>query len=946
MKSGWNKAIVALLLASVWGISTTALGKGLVGELSGDAQNNMGVLSYKLPLGLPAGVKGTTPEIGLRYSSGSGSGFSLYGVSVISRCQANVDLDGFSGAVRFDGNDRYCLDGARLKETSGGLYSPVIKDFSKISRSGSKANPTSWEVRTRDGVILRYGSDNESRDNTAKGTYRWYLRSKADRFGNTINYRYRNLDGVRVLDRIDYSVHSVKFVYQPRGTRLAKYEQGRTYYDNNLLTAIEITTNRDLKRRYIFEYKTSGIGNIQQLAQVQLCDGNNNCIEPTQFKWFEPDNLNPVLRQEKLIHTNNRFLGYQMVDVTGEGQAEACYYDFSDATITCGERKSSVKQDTSTPVMIGRFGGYIGITKDSVSTLRFVDVNHDGYRDYCFTSIVKAKRTLDIGAYGDGEYVTTIPPGGTYCGLNHGNGTFASFTQWSSFKIVRASDNETDTDTEPMVRFHDVNTDRYPDLCVQTTSRLQCYLNTKSGKFSTSVYGGTQPTSTISTTSTTPKPLSLATSSLTLSSPFSTTSSSNNASIQKNLSGYPMNFPMPSMSFFVDMNGDGASDVCGFAPDGFVCYLNETSGGGVMQFSDQKVWSGADHFTIGSSTRESAANPFVIAKTIQGKPVRNSLRLTDFNNDGLTDACFLQDNHVRCAINDGQKFAQTLQITQTAITNDAGWGPEPTNDQKTAFAMIDINQDGRVDACANYQSGGYYCAFNNGNGKLGAMREYAQWTSDPAEFELRGVGKIKGGDGPITFADVNADSKIDVCYRSGQGISCAISDSVAGENLLKAVVTPYKRSDFSYGVLVDSFKLHALASEKKPGMLNIAPSLVALATLTTDNAAGSRNQLHYHYSGLRYDLDKGMRAFETVTKLNTANGQHTKTHYHQDGVLNGRVKSSTTSINGKTIATANYHYQTIKEGKIPLTYYVRGIDIIYFCHIVSIVQNISIFPPP
>jgi hypothetical protein len=78
-----------------------------------------GAATYTIPIRVPPGIAGMQPQLALTYNSQAGNGllgvgWSLSGLSAISRCPRTVAQDGVKGGINYDANDRYCLDGQRL----------------------------------------------------------------------------------------------------------------------------------------------------------------------------------------------------------------------------------------------------------------------------------------------------------------------------------------------------------------------------------------------------------------------------------------------------------------------------------------------------------------------------------------------------------------------------------------------------------------------------------------------------------------------------------------------------------------------------------------------------------------------------------------------------------------------------------------------------------------
>jgi len=87
---------------------------------------NQGVASYNLKIAVPPGVAGMEPKLSLSYSSSAGNGYmgvgwNIDGVSSITRCSQTRATDGTSHTfgVKYNSNDRFCLDGQRLINVKG-----------------------------------------------------------------------------------------------------------------------------------------------------------------------------------------------------------------------------------------------------------------------------------------------------------------------------------------------------------------------------------------------------------------------------------------------------------------------------------------------------------------------------------------------------------------------------------------------------------------------------------------------------------------------------------------------------------------------------------------------------------------------------------------------------------------------------------------------------------
>jgi Salmonella virulence plasmid 65kDa B protein len=142
-----------------------------------------GAATLSIPIKVPRGIGGMEPQLSLNYSSGAGNGllgigWSLHGVSAITRCPQNRALDGVRGTVAFNSGDRFCLDGQRLvlvnpadpnsatlpnQATYGAAsteYRTERDSFSRITAIGQfQPNvPLGFRVETKSGLILEFGN--------------------------------------------------------------------------------------------------------------------------------------------------------------------------------------------------------------------------------------------------------------------------------------------------------------------------------------------------------------------------------------------------------------------------------------------------------------------------------------------------------------------------------------------------------------------------------------------------------------------------------------------------------------------------------------------------------------------------------------------------------------------------------------------------------------------
>lgn len=340
-------------------------------DASGDA-----TLTYDIVV--PPGTDGVQPSLSLSYLSGSGNGllgegFSLEGLSRISRTGATPAQDGFKGGITYASTDRFSIDGKRLMLVSGAAYGAAqteyhtqLESWTKVVAVGqSGSGPQSFQVWTKKGSYLEYGATADSRvlatgpsfsSGAKSGSVRqWLVNKFRDLNGNTLTVSYTqappdsngrsisacNGQGVSYPQRIDYTsnanmpaLRSVQFVYEARPDSATSWLGGGFFSMRARLSAIRTYVKNDqgdstLVRELRFRYQqntplqTSRIGTLELKAgqtgnvpsTLSWSEGQNTLVS-TPISWTGPQtnsglegDFNGDGRTDLLTYTNNFYLG-------------------------------------------------------------------------------------------------------------------------------------------------------------------------------------------------------------------------------------------------------------------------------------------------------------------------------------------------------------------------------------------------------------------------------------------------------------------------------------------------------------------------------------------------------------------------------------------------------------------------------------------------------------
>ena len=272
--------------------------------------NSNGSSAFAIPLSLPQGQAGMTPELNIVYNSLAGEGILGYGmnlscISSITRCGKRSFYDGSNSGVSF-ADALFELDGLRLiKNGSTSNYLKEVDDFSRITlHGGTTGNPQYFVVQQKNGGRLYYGDYNGTnafQKSSSNSAYiAWYLAAQEDVHGNYISYQYEQdlVNGDVWLTSITYTLHAnhnfahenkILFNYQRYVDAQSGYISGCQVRRDKILKEITVKTDATVMRRYTFDYLKPTDEYTNQYPRLytitEYGEGGITALNPTRIEW-------------------------------------------------------------------------------------------------------------------------------------------------------------------------------------------------------------------------------------------------------------------------------------------------------------------------------------------------------------------------------------------------------------------------------------------------------------------------------------------------------------------------------------------------------------------------------------------------------------------------------------------------------------------------------------
>ncbi|WP_433017977.1 polymorphic toxin type 17 domain-containing protein [Kribbella sp. CA-294648] len=297
--------------------ATTAAGEVTDSTRGEFSVSERGSANYSVPLRVVPGRGGFQPGLSLNYSSEAGDGqvgvgFSLGGLSKITRCAKNIGFDARSEGPRFDDDDRFCLDGLRLKAVVG-IYGANHTEYRTVPDTQRRVfslrpagtgaeGPASFTVESPDGVKETFGTDGSTTYVQVGGNQvavTWSVAQAVNRSGGLIRYNYQSRVGggseiERWLSSIEYGGlgkldRRVVFGYETRPDPAFGFQYGIRREGLQRLRSVTMSIDAGgwkQARQYKLVYQNLGSTKVSKLERITECGAvDTECRRPTLFKW-------------------------------------------------------------------------------------------------------------------------------------------------------------------------------------------------------------------------------------------------------------------------------------------------------------------------------------------------------------------------------------------------------------------------------------------------------------------------------------------------------------------------------------------------------------------------------------------------------------------------------------------------------------------------------------
>ncbi len=806
--------------------------------------SSSGGSTYSIPIALPPGTNGVVPSVGLVYNSQAGNGiagtgWSISGLSVITRTSRSMYYDNETNAVEMSANDRFVLDGARLIGKSGtygadgATYGTESENFATVTSNSTQGNGPEWfQVVTKDGVIMEFGHTPESRYTGQFATVlTWALSKIQYPDGNYIEFNYTTLGTFNLLiDQINYTgnaaagltpYNQVKFDYKIRQDVNTLYQADTKIESKYLLDKITVTAEGQAVKTYQLGYGTdpsygAGLSYGSYLKSLTEAGSDGSTLNATNFKYGDaPANFSSLstgnVYGTGIVNLSGDFNGDGITDILAAnhqvyqpnpGQAPV-YYFSTKFSIYVKDLNTTDPDDYAVGALHFLPAGASLINNRDVvnaySTFMANDFTGDGVDDVLMAKINQGSPSPTLNFI---RLYRSIPNPNA---LTNGQPPI----DFDSLTIDPPVGNTRLNASGNFLFPGDFNGDGIQDI-------LSMLGNTVNGGNTAHVYYSQQSGASFGTIG---------------------TSGSLHFSINQ--------WADADKVLVLDFNGDGKSDLM------------------LIKNSECEV------ITLdGYSARQlyyTPNNQFLNNNTL--------LYPGDFNGDQKTDLLTQNKstNQWKIEISTGKLYLETPFSFNRTVNTDPY-----TGDQLT---VADFNGDGKADICNGWQvsAGNAQMDVYYGNGydqsgqTANFIRVNQSWTGDLGTGPGGNLGAL-----PVLIGDANGDGRADLINYKDISHPMDIFYFRRGgtETLLEKTKNGYGHEvRFSYKKLTDQTPFYSQGALTAYPLLTMQLPMYAVSEQSAQDGIGGLATTQYTYAGLRlHRAGKGFLGFTTLTATNLTTG--------------------------------------------------------------------------
>ncbi len=842
---------------------------------------SMGTANYNMPIEQAPGTAGLVPNLSLDYSSSSGNGWlgvgwSIGGISVITRCPQNKEQDGQASGISFTDTDRFCLDGKKLFVKNGGQYGssyskyrlethePLDIEIIETNQFGA----TKFTVNNIDGSQLIYKGVNVT---SSRGAVAWPLWKKVDAAGNEIVYQYTNSNVNSLSYRLSSVIYanglnSIEFDYEDREDIKQGYSAGYRFSIDKRLTTITSYVNNQELRTYHFDYVYGAATKRSLISSIQASRGDSY-LPKTQFDWAEGD----VSFASEVKYSNNNNdsykdnrisspLPYLLLDMNGDGIQD--YWKLRDDSNSSSDDIIFIKGGAT-------FKQTAYFEDDAKADFRFtakvIDVDNDGRDDVIFRQAGYwqiYRSHLDV------------------------NDPYAI-----DYKIGTGAINTNIRSQGDHIKIADFNSDGYADFAYQVGDKLIVHFN----EFKTQGFGR-----------------------------FSAAQQWTIPGVASARNAFPYFFHddyfLKNYIKVLDIDADGINDFLFGIPEHDFKTVNITPWGPrTGPFGGRwKLFNLKNNQLSFVETIEyfnTPKNLYTIAQGASGISygdvsaygngiITNSLTVEDLNGDGLADLTYLKIHieNPRTYIDEGEVYVR-FNKGNGEFTDEQHWLIVNVDDEGLPnFHLADINGDGYTDFLIK-KNGYYYVHYFDGEGLSAPVK-----TSIPSY-----TGMID------QFVDLDGDDNADYLHLNGRlsnfrstsglrDVITNITDGYENEKVItytsltsSAALTKYTREVDGY---TKNWGNGSLVVD-----VNQPYKVVTKVTFKAGSSESTSSYVNYFYRGLKAQFGRGMLGFAEVSNYESDTKTKRVATYHQDFPYTGLLKSTKTYVDSKLINETKKNYK-------------------------------------